>query len=418
MYDIAITDGLCFIDRGFIQANIGIEGNRIVYVGRKEIKGEVEINAYDKLVLPGLFNAHTHVAMTLLRGYAEDIPLEEWLKKIWDAERKLTTKDIYWGSMLGILEMIKTGTTAFCDHYFLMDGVAEAVKESGIRAVLCYGMMDRGDREKGERLLKESRKFIEKWDGESGIIRTILGPHSIYMCSPEFLIKVKEHAKELKTLIHIHVSESEREVKEIKRKHGLTPLKFLNSINFLSRNVIAVHCVWIDGSELKILKEKDVSVVHNPVSNLKLASGIARISEMIQKGIRVCIGTDGAASNNSYNMFEEMKVALLLQKLLTKRTDVMRADDVLTIATENSYTAYGFNGGLIKKGKLADLILIDRKNPTLTPIYNPVNLIYSCRGCEVTHSIVNGKILLDDGRTSLSEEMIVRKAEKIAEKFV
>ncbi|HID43055.1 MAG TPA: N-ethylammeline chlorohydrolase, partial [Archaeoglobaceae archaeon] len=192
MYDIAITDGLCFIDRGFIQANIGIEGNKIAYVGRKEIKGEVEINAYDKLVLPGLFNAHTHVAMTLLRGYAEDLPLNEWLKKIWDAERKLTTKDIYWGSMLGILEMIKTGTTAFCDHYFLMDGVAEAVKESGIRAVLCYGMMDRGDREKGERLLKESRKFIEKWDGESGIIRTILGPHSIYMCSPEFLIKVKE----------------------------------------------------------------------------------------------------------------------------------------------------------------------------------------------------------------------------------
>jgi len=417
MYDIVIKNGLCFIDGSFVQASIGIEGNKIAYAGKEDVKGEVEIKANDKIVLPGLFNSHTHLAMTLLRGYAEDIPLEEWLKKIWDAERKLTVRDVYWGSMLGILEMIKTGTTAFCDHYFLMDGVAEAVKEIGIRAVLCYGMMDRGDEEKGERLLKESRKFIEKWDGESGIIRTILGPHSIYMCSPEFLIKVKEHAKELKTLIHIHISESEREVVEIKRKYGYRPITFLDKIGFLSSNVIAVHCVKTDDSELRILKEREVSVVHNPTSNLKLAAGIARVAEMIRMGIRVCIGTDGAASNNSYNMFEEMKIATLLQKFLTKKAEALNAENTFVMATENGYKAYGLNGGSIRTQSFADIILIDRKAHNIVPIYNPLNIIYSASGCEVTHSIVNGKVLMENRNISLNEEKIVRKVEKIKKKF-
>ena len=190
MFDLAIKNGVCFIEGKFIEANIGIEQNKIKYVGKKDIKGEIEINAHSKFVLPGLFNAHTHLAMTLFRGYAEDLPLMDWLeKKIWRAEKKLTPNDVYWGSMLGIIEMIRTGTTAFSDLYIYMDEVAKAVGESGIRAVLCYGMADRGDEEKAKKELKIGTEFIENWNGAfNGRIKAIYGPHAPYTCTPEFLM--------------------------------------------------------------------------------------------------------------------------------------------------------------------------------------------------------------------------------------
>jgi 5-methylthioadenosine/S-adenosylhomocysteine deaminase len=422
MFDIAVKNGLCFIDGEFVEANVGIEGNTIAYVGKDDIAGDIEIDAKSKFVLPGLFNAHTHLAMTLFRGYAEDMPLMDWLeKKIWRAERKLTPNDVYWGSMLGILEMIRTGTTAFSDLYIHMDEVAKAVGETGIRAVLCYGMADRGDEEKAKRELKIGTEFIKNWDNAfNGRIKAIYGPHAPYTCTPEFLIKIKEKANEIGTLVHIHVSETKHEVEEIKKRYGKTPVRLLDEIGFLDDNTVIAHGIWLDDEELKILKERRVSVVHNPVSNLKLASGIARVKDMLKIGINVCLGTDGAASNNTYNLFEEIKMTSLLQKVITGKADALHAKDILLMATRNGYRAYKMNGGEIKQGMLADIILIEKRRFNYCPSYDPLHsIVYASYGCEVTHTIVDGKLIMEDGIVlTMDEDRVLDKVESLKYKFI
>ncbi len=421
MFDVAIKDGICFIDGRFVEANIGIEGNRIAYVGKEEAAGDLEIDASGKFVLPGLFNAHTHLAMTLFRGYAEDMPLMDWLeKKIWRAERKLTPKDVYWGSMLGILEMLKSGTTAFSDLYIHMDEVAKAVGETGIRAVLCYGMADRGDKEKAERELRIGTEFIRNWNGAfNGRIKAIYGPHAPYTCTPEFLKEVKAKARELSTLVHIHVSETKREVEEIKKRYGRTPVRLLNDIGFLDDCTIIAHGIWLDDEELEILRSRSVSVVHCPVSNLKLASGIARVVDMLELGINVCLGTDGAASNNTYNLFEEIKLTSLLQKVATGKADALHAKDVLKMATGNGYRAYKINGGELEQGKLADVILLDRRF-NYCPVYDPLHsIVYASYGCEVSHVIVDGELIVEDGIVlTMDEDRVVERVERLKEKFL
>ncbi len=421
MFDVAIKDGVCFIDGKFIKANIGIEGNKITYVGKDEISGDLEIDASRKFVLPGLFNAHTHLAMTLFRGYAEDMPLMDWLeKKIWKAERKLTPKDVYWGSMLGILEMLKTGTTAFSDLYIHMDEVAKAVGETGIRAVLCYGMADRGDRERAEMELKIGTEFIKSWNNAfNGRIKAIYGPHAPYTCTPEFLREVKSRANELNTLVHIHVSETKHEVDEVRRRYGKTPVRLLDEIGFLDDKTIIAHAIWLDDDELRILKERGVSVAHCPISNLKLASGIARVRDMLEIGINICLGTDGAASNNTYNLFEEIKLTSLLQKVSTGKADALHAKDVLEMATKNGYKAYGINGGELKQGRLADIILLDRDRFNYCPVYDPLHSIaYASYGCEVSHVIVDGRLIVEDGIVlTMDEDRVVSKVERLKEKF-
>ena len=420
MHQLAIKNGLCYINGEFIQANIGIDGNRITYVGKEDVKGEMNIDATKYLILPGLFNAHTHLAMTLFRGFAEDMPLMDWLRtKIWRAERELTAKDVYWGSMLGILEMLKTGTTCFSDLYIHMDEVAKACIESGIRAVLCYGMADRGDPERAKEELKIGEEFIKRWNGKDERIKAIFGPHAPYTCSLEFLKEVKERSDELGVGIHIHVSETKDEVEDFLRKHGSRPIEKLEEIGFLSPKTVIAHAIWVDKREMSILAKRGVSVAHCPVSNLKLASGIARTADMLKLGINVCLGTDGAASNNTYNLFEEIKLASLLQKVHTGRADALHARDVIEMATSNGYSAYGIDGGKLEKGILADLILL-RRNFNFIPIYNPLySIVYSSLGCEVSHTVVNGKLLVEDHEClTLEEDKIVGKAEKIKEKFL
>ena len=422
MYDLVVKNGLCFIAGEFVRANVGIVGNRIAYVGRDEVKGEIEIDAEGKFVLPGIFNAHTHLAMALFRGYAEDMPLMDWLeKKIWRLERKLRPKDVYWGSMLGILEMLKTGTTAFSDLYIHMDEVARAVGETGIRAVLCYGMADRGDEERGREELRIGTKFIRDWNGAfEGRIKAIYGPHAPYTCSPEFLSEVKRMAVEMDTYVHMHVSETREEVKIVKERYGRTPVRLLNEIGFLDERTVIAHAVWLDDEEISILSSKGVSVAHCPVSNLKLASGIARVADMIRMGVNVCLGTDGAASNNTYNMFEEMKTASLLQKVLTGRADAIRACEVIKMATENGYKAYGINGGRIEAGSLADLVILDGRRVNYTPVYDPVNsIVYASYGCEVTHVVVDGRIVVEDGIVvTVDEDKVMDKAEELKQRFL
>ncbi|WP_456327361.1 amidohydrolase [Archaeoglobus sp.] len=421
MFDVVIKNGLCFVDGEFVQANVGLEGNLIAYVGKDNVRGDLEIDAKEKIVIPGLFNAHTHLAMTLFRGYAEDLPLKDWLeKKIWKVEKLLEPRDVYWGSLLGILEMLKSGTTAFSDLYIHMDEVAKAVGESGIRAVLSYGMADRGNKEKAELELKIGTEFIKNWDNAfNGRIKAIFGPHAPYTCTPSFLRRVKDVARELNTYVHIHVAETKWEVEHVKSVYGKTPVRLLDDIGFLDEKTVIAHAIWIDEEEMKILKERNVSVVHCPISNLKLASGIAKVKDLHDLGINVCLGTDGASSNNTYNLFEEIKMTSLLQKVITGRADALKAKDVLKMATENGYRAYGIKGGRLEKGYLADIVLIDRRKHNYCPMYDPLHsLVYASYGCEVTHVIVDGELIVEDGIVlTLDEDKIIDKVESLKEKF-
>ena len=421
MFDVVIKNGLCFVDGEFVQANVGLEGNLIAYVGKDNVRGDLEIDAKEKIVIPGLFNAHTHLAMTLFRGYAEDLPLKDWLeKKIWKVEKLLEPRDVYWGSLLGILEMLKSGTTAFSDLYIHMDEVAKAVGESGIRAVLSYGMADRGNKEKAELELKIGTEFIKNWDNAfNGRIKAIFGPHAPYTCTPSFLRRVKDVARELNTHVHIHVAETKWEVEHVKSAYGKTPIRLLDDIGFLDEKTVIAHAIWIDEEEMKILKERNVSVVHCPISNLKLASGIAKVKNLHDLGINVCLGTDGASSNNTYNLFEEIKMTSLLQKVITGRADALKAKDVLKMATENGYRAYGIKGGRLEKGYLADIVLIDRRKHNYCPMYDPLHsLVYASYGCEVTHVIVDGELIVEDGIVlTLDEDKIIDKVESLKEKF-
>jgi len=416
-YDLVIRNGLCLINDKFIKANIGIEKGIIEYVGKENIKGETLIDASDKLVMPGLFNAHTHVAMCIFRGLAEDLPLQSWLKdKIWKIESKLKPRDVYYGALLGIVEMIKSGTTAFYDMYFHMDEVAKAVSESKIRAILSYGMADRWDESRAKTELKIGTEFLRKWNNRSnGKIKVIFGPHALYTCSLDFLRQVKTAAKKYNTLVHMHVSETKDEVNFVLEKYKKRPIQLLDDINFLDSNTILAHAVWITDDEIMLLKKREVSIVHNPVSNLKLTSGISEVYKMINIGINVCLGTDGGASNNSYNLFEEIKMTLLLQKYITCKADVLKAIDALKMATKNGYKAYKLKGGNIKKGFLADLILINKKSISLVPMYNPVYSIAYSGYCDVTHSIIGGELVMCNREIlTVDEEKIISKAENIA----
>lgn len=418
MFDIAIKNGLTLINDDFTLSNIGIEGNRINYVGKEEIKGEILIDAKDKIIVPGLFNAHNHSAMALFRGYAEGLPLKDWLKKIWEVEKSLKPEDVYWGAMLGALEMIKSGTTAFSDHYFHMDSVGKAVLDSGLRGVICFGMMDNFDHGIAEDKIKNGIEFVRKWSSKHSRIKPALGPHSLYTCSLKLLENLKEISGEMDVKIHIHGAESQEEVKFVQNKYGKKPIELLHQIGLLNKNLILAHAIWLDSPEISILGDKNVNVVHNPISNLKLAHGIAKIKEMIDNGINVCLGTDGAASNNNYNMFEEIKFTALLQKHRLDDTMAIPEKEVFAFATRNGYRAYEFDGGSIEKGKLADLVLINKKTAQFTPIYDPFSsLVYSTYGCEVTHSIIDGKLLMENGMTNLNEEKILEKVMKISNRF-
>lgn len=414
MFDLAIKNGLCFINGDFKHCNIGIEGNKIAYIGKEKINGEEEINARGCAILPGFFNAHTHSAMTILRGYAESLPLKEWLEKIWKIEAKLGNEEIYWASKFSCIEMLKNGITCFADMYIYMDDVARAVSESGIRAVLGYGMADRGSEERREKELKIALDFIEKWHGKERITCT-LTPHAIYTCSIEFLAEIAEVARSMGLIKHIHASETLWELKEAIKIYGKTPIELLSSIGFLDDKTVLAHCVWLNESDIAILAKNKANIAHCPSSNLKLSSGIAKVAEMIEQGINVAVGTDGAASNNLLNMFSELRIAALLQQL---RRKFLRASYYLLMGTENGYRAFGINGGVIREGMLADLIVVEI-SMSHYPLYNLANsLLFSSTGCEVRDVVVDGKIVVED-RTAIfvDEEEVIEKFSALSERL-
>ena len=375
------------------------------------------IDAEGKILLPGLINTHTHLSMTLFRGLADDLSLDSWLNDhIWPMEANLNGDYCYIGALLGAVELIKSGTTTFSDMYFYMEDVARAVDDAGIRAVLSYGMIDFGDAERRENEIRENLELFKACNGMAdGRIKVFLGPHSPYTASEELLVKVRELADEYNMGIHIHVSETQKEINDSMEERGIRPFEYLEKIGLLGPDVVAAHCVWLSDEEIEIIKKHDVKVSHNPCSNMKLASGVAPVSKLMEKGVCVSIGTDGASSNNNLDLIEELKTASLLQKVSTLDPKVVSSDEAIQMATIRGAEALGLDSqiGSIEVGKKADLILIDTNAANMTPDSSNItsNIVYSANGSNVDTTICNGKILMENKKlTVLDEDEIYAKA--------
>jgi 5-methylthioadenosine/S-adenosylhomocysteine deaminase len=411
-------------DQELKKGNILINNQLIEAVGDFTYNAdEVEIvDGKDCVALPGLINCHTHAAMTLLRGYADDMELMPWLEeKIWPREAKLNNESIYWGTMLANLEMIKSGTTTFADMYFFMDEVAQATLESGMRAVLARGLIGFNDNE--GKNLQESCDFIRTWQGQGqGRISCMLGPHAPYTCPPEYLEKVIETAKDLQVGLHIHLAETQKEFTDLRKQFGQTPIEFVNNLGLLDLPVNAAHCVHLTEEDVMILKEKNVGVAHNPSSNMKLASGMAPVPHLLEVGINVGLGTDGTASNNNLNMWEEMHMAALLHKVSWGDPTLVPASQVLKMGTTMGANVLNIQNevGSIEVGKKADIILLDLNKPHLVPQHSLVaNLIYSAQGSDVKTTIIDGKIVMKNREVlTLDEERVMYEAQKAAEKLI
>jgi len=414
------------IEKGFIT----IKNRQITSVSKKSkaslpIKAEKTINGEGKVALPGLVNCHTHVAMTLFRGLAEDQQLDQWLREtIWPLEAKLKPSDIYDGALLGCLEMIKSGTTCFADMYFHEDMIAKAVEKAGLRAVLAPGIIEAGNMERGERMLRGAVGFVKKYSGfAEGRVKAQLGPHALYSCSPDLLRSVREIASKLGVGVHIHLAESMETARALKMKYGLGEVEFLERIGFLKGlHVLAAHCICLSNVEMRLLAKRGVCVAYVPVANMKLGMGVPKIDELLKLGVTVGIGTDGPASNNSLDMFESLKAAALLQKIWRKDARVLPVESVLRMATIDGAKALGLEKvvGSLEVGKRADLILVDFDKPHLTPRHNLyANLVYSARGSDVDTVIVDGKILMERRQVkTLNEIGVMRKAQRTAQNLV
>ncbi|MDO5809982.1 MAG: amidohydrolase family protein [Methanobrevibacter sp.] len=375
------------------------------------------IDAEGKILLPGLINTHTHLSMTLFRGLADDLSLDTWLNDhIWPMEANLNGEYCYIGALLGAVELIKSGTTTFSDMYFYMEDVARAIEDAGIRAVLSYGMIDFGDAERRENELNENLTLFKNCNGMAdGRIKVFLGPHSPYTASEELLIRTRELADEYGMGIHIHVSETQKEIDDVSAEKGLRPFEYLEKIGLLGPDVVAAHSVWLSDDEIDIIKKHDVKVSHNPCSNMKLASGVAPVSKLIENGVCVSIGTDGASSNNNLDLIEELKTASLLQKVTTLDPKVLSSDEAIEMATIKGAEALGWDSeiGSIEVGKKADIILIDTNAANMTPDSSNItsNIIYSANGSNVDTTICNGKVLMENKKlTVLDEDEIYAKA--------
>ncbi len=378
--------------------NILIDGKRIAsFPADADAAGcDQVIDGEGMLALPGLVNAHTHVAMTLFRSYADDLALMDWLQNmIWPAEAHLDDDIVYWGSMLAFAEMIRGGTTAFCDMYMFMDSCAQAAEAAGIRGNIARGLA--GVTPNGLKSLEENVELYRKWNGAcGGRIRVMLGPHAPYTCPPDYLKKVRDTAEKYGIPIHIHLSETKGEVETCREKFGVTPIALMDQIGLFDCPTLAAHCVHVTDEDIEIMARKHVRVAHNPGSNLKLASGIAPVPKMRQAGITVGLGTDGASSNNKLDMFAEMRLAALIHKAATLDPFAVKADEALQMATRDGAKCLGYDDlGELKEGYLADLILVDRSGWHWKPRFNSISLaVYAGNSMDVDTVMVNGQLLM------------------------
>jgi 5-methylthioadenosine/S-adenosylhomocysteine deaminase len=411
-------------------ARVCVKKNRIVDVQLMDeafsFPENVEIiNASDCIIMPGLINNHCHTPMTLFRGSADDLPLREWLyDKIFPMEsRHLRPETVYWGSLLGCLEMIASGTTSFMDGYFFEDDTVRAVQRAGLRALLAQGIIDfpaPGVPDPAENLTK-AKEFIGKWLGFSDLISPGLFCHSPSTCSVKTLRGAMEISRSYSLPLQIHLSETLGEVDEIIKKTGKRPVHFLNNLGILDHGLVAAHAVHLTRDEIELLAESRVRVVHVPESNMKLSSGVARIGEMVSLGMKVGLGTDGCASNNDLDLFQEMDTAAKLGKVSTGDPVNMEAGTVLKMVTSWGGAVLGIEQevGTIEKGKKADIIVVDLHSPHMVPLYNPFSsLVYSANGADVRDVIVDGQILLRNREfQTLDPEEIMEKVRSLTSNF-
>lgn len=400
---------------------IGITGKNISYMGETapEITDKTKrINASGMIAMPGLQNAHTHSSMVLLRNYAADKSLEKWLgESILPVEDKMTREHIRAGTVLALAEMIKSGTTAFLDMYFECDVTAEEVIKSGMKANISLGLLTSHKlNESVDEAKKFCREFFNKYNGSAeGRLKTSLEVHSVYLYDEKTLMQSAEFAAETGMSVHIHLHETKSEVKEAIIKYGCNPIQICERCGLLDGPVVAAHAVWMNASDLDIIKEKNIVPVHNPSSNMYLGSGFAPIPQMLKKGIKPALGTDGAASNNNLDMFCEMRMAGLIHKGKNLDASAVKAEQVIEMATSTGAKAMGFDkSGILCEGSLADLILIRTNIPSNTPAINPVNaVVYSTGRADVDTVIVDGNILMRDRQLlTIDEEKAMFDAQK------
>ena len=374
-----------------------------------EVVADQVIEGGGKAVVPGLYNGHTHAAMTLFRGYADDMELQSWLTtKIWPLEEKLTEVLVYHGARLACLEMIKSGTVFFNDMYWHFHGTAKAVEEMGLRAALSAVIIDLDDPQRLKEQIAVNRDLFQASRDYSERLQFVLGPHAIYTVSRAGLEWVRDFATEHDLLIHLHLSETEQEVRDSLEKNGLRPVEYLADIGFLSDKLVATHAVWLAADEVAQLAKYQVRVINNPISNMKLAVGKSfAYRDFINHGVLVGLGTDGCASNNNLDMFETMKFSALLQKFAINDPTVQPAAEVWRMATANGARIFGLEGGVVAEGRPADLLLIDTDRPEMVPGYNLVSdLVYSASGAVVDTTIVAGKVLMHQRQVDGEEEII------------
>ena len=397
-------------DRDVIrETDIYIEGKRIASIGGKPegFSEDKVIDGKDRFAIPGLVNCHTHSYMSFMRNVADDLSFMDWLfGSIDPIEQQMTDEDTYWGAWLAIIEMMKSGTTCFNDMQMNIHQTTRAVKESGMRAVISRGLVGSGNDEAGQMRLKQA---YEERDAAADCDRLtfMLGPHAPYTCDDGFMRIVSEEAKKNNMRIHVHLSESESEIEQIREKYRCTPIEMAEKNGLFDVPAVAAHCVQITEEDMDILKRRHVSVVTNPASNMKLGNGFAPVPGMLEKGINVCIGTDGAASNNSLNLFHEMSLLALIHKGVKRTPQCISAGETIRIATINGARALGLEKeiGSLEEGKKADIAILNLNTPSLTPRNNLIaGLSYSANGSEVETVIIDGKITMENRKILTMDE--------------
>ncbi|WP_457601287.1 amidohydrolase [Hydrogenivirga sp.] len=419
-YDLLIRDAL-LPGRGSV--DIAVKEGRIAKVG-KSIDAEADyiINAKGKIALPSFANMHTHVPMSLLRGIGADLPLMDWLQRvIWPLEGEFVSPEfVRAGTELGILEMIRSGTTLFMDMYFFEEEVGKVAKEAGIRAGIGFGILDFPTKvaKTPDEYIKRAMEFANSFRGDD-LLFPVICPHAPYTCSPDTLTKAKELAEEFGLYLHIHVAETKGEVDRIREEYGNTPVRHLDKVGFLSDKVLCAHMVWLDEEEMDIVRERNAKIAHCPESNLKLASGIAPVPEYVKRGIHLCLGTDGSASNDNLDMLEELSTMAKLHKGATMDAKAMDAETALRIATEDGFSAVGIKAGRIEEGYEADLILIDPDSPHLQPLYDPIaQVVYSAQSSDIDTVVCRGRVLMEKRELkTLDEERILSEAKRWGERI-
>ncbi|WP_257299461.1 amidohydrolase [Haloarchaeobius sp. FL176] len=419
--ELAVTGGRVLMpDLTVARADVLVDADEgVVREVGTDLDGDEELDASGGLVMPGLVNAHTHVAMSLLRGYADDKPLDAWLQEdIWPAEGELTPEDVRVGAELGMLEMIKTGTTAFADMYFHVSEIVDAVADAGLRARLGHGVVTIAkEADTAHDDAEESIEVARAFDGAAdGRVSTAFMPHSLTTVGSDFLEEYVPQAREAGVPVHIHANETADEVGPIVEEHGVRPLEYAREHGLLEPEDFVAHGVHTTPEEHDLLAETGAGVVHCPASNMKLASGMAPVQAMLDAGVSVGLGTDGAASNNDLSLFDEMRDAAMLGKLAADDASAVPAEAVVQMATQGGADVTGLSGGRIEAGAAADLVVVDLDAPHLTPGHDLVShLAYAVMGSDVRHTLCDGAVLMRDREVlTMDEEKVLERAETAA----